>query len=87
MPTISIFFGIVRQMYWKDHPPGHIHVFHQGFEAFIVIDTGAVIGNRLRQRWPASGRVDLVAPDRAASELGSGRQNLPFERVPGADAP
>jgi hypothetical protein len=40
MPTISIFFGIVVQMYWRDHPPPHIHVFYQGFEALVAIDTG-----------------------------------------------
>lgn len=30
MPTISIFFGFVVQMYWDDHAPPHFHVFYQG---------------------------------------------------------
>jgi hypothetical protein len=38
MPTISIFFGIVVQMYWRDHPPPHIHVFYQGFEALFALE-------------------------------------------------
>jgi hypothetical protein len=25
MPTISIFFGIVVQMYWREHPPHGRH--------------------------------------------------------------
>ena len=47
MPTISIFFGIVVQMYWRDHPPAHIHVFYQGFEALVAIETGEIIGGAL----------------------------------------
>ncbi|HKN31591.1 MAG TPA: DUF4160 domain-containing protein [Roseiarcus sp.] len=31
MPTISVFFGIVVQMYWRDHPPAHVHAYYQGF--------------------------------------------------------
>jgi hypothetical protein len=50
MPTISIFFGIVVQMYWRDHPPPHIHVFYQGFEALVAIDNGEVIGGAAARR-------------------------------------
>jgi len=25
MPTISIFFGIIVQMNWRDHNPPHVH--------------------------------------------------------------
>jgi len=35
MPTISIFFGITVQMYWRDHPPPHVHVFYGGAEALL----------------------------------------------------
>jgi hypothetical protein len=47
VPTISIFFGIVVQMYWRDHPPPHVHVFYQGFEALVAIEDGETIGGRL----------------------------------------
>jgi hypothetical protein len=47
MPTIAIFYGIVVQMYWRDHAPPHIHVIYQGFEALVAIETGRVIGGKL----------------------------------------
>jgi len=25
MPTISVFYGIVIQMFWNDHAPPHFH--------------------------------------------------------------
>ena len=25
MPTLSVFCGIVIQMFWQDHPPPHFH--------------------------------------------------------------
>jgi hypothetical protein len=33
MPTIAIFYGIVIQMYWRDHGPPHVHAYYQGYEA------------------------------------------------------
>lgn len=86
MPTISIFLGFVVQMYWRDHPPPHVHVFYQGFEALIVIETGDVLAGglppgalRLIRAWVGRRRVELLAN----WERGNLRQ--PFERIPGAD--
>ncbi len=42
MPTLSIFFGIIIRMWHDDHPPPHIHVEYQGFEALVKIAAGAV---------------------------------------------
>jgi hypothetical protein len=39
MPTISVFFGIVVQMYWRDHAPPYVHAFYQGLEALVAIET------------------------------------------------
>ncbi|MFO7884061.1 MAG: DUF4160 domain-containing protein, partial [Desulfobacteraceae bacterium] len=25
MPTISVFYGIVIEMFWQEHPPPHFH--------------------------------------------------------------
>jgi Domain of unknown function (DUF4160) len=50
MPTIAIFYGIVIQMYWREHGPPHIHAIYQGFEALVAIETGEVIGGRLPPR-------------------------------------
>jgi hypothetical protein len=35
MPTISVFYGIVIQMFWRDHGPPHFHALYGGDEALI----------------------------------------------------
>ncbi len=51
MPTISMFFGFVVQMHWRvAHAPPHVHVFYQGFEALIAIETGEIIAGRTATR-------------------------------------
>jgi hypothetical protein len=42
MPILSVFFGIIVRMWHDDHPPPHIHVEYQGFEALVNIMTGDV---------------------------------------------
>jgi hypothetical protein len=86
MPTISIFFGIVVQMYWRDHPPPHMHVYYQGFEALISLERGEIIGGhlppavtRLIRAWIEERRVELMANWERA------RLNQPLQSVPGAD--
>jgi Domain of unknown function (DUF4160) len=54
MPTIPIFFGIIVQMYWRDHAPPHVHAFYQGQEALFAISSGDVIAGRLT---PAATRL------------------------------
>ena len=73
-------------MYWRDHPPPHMHVYYQGFEALVEIESGEVIGGslppaamRIIRSWVARRRVELLA------NWERGRQKVPFERVPGAD--
>jgi hypothetical protein len=86
MPTISIFFGITVQMYWRDHPPPHIHVFYGGAEALIAIETGEVLGGglppgalRLVRAWIAEKR-DLLR-----ANWNRARQRSLLEQIPGAD--
>jgi hypothetical protein len=86
MPTISMFFGFIVQMYWRDHPPPHVHVFYQGFEALVEIETGEIIAGDLPR-----GALRVIRPwiERRRPELRAnwerGRLRRPFERVPGAD--
>ena len=68
MPVISIFFGIVVQGYFDDHPPAYFHASCQDFEAFIAIDTGEVIHGKLRKKaarivpqWALDHRAELMA--------------------------
>ncbi len=86
MPTISIFFGIIVQMYWRDHAPPHIHVFYQGTEALIAIEDGSVLagsiprpGLRIVREWIEKRREELTA------NWQRGRLREPFEQIPGAD--
>jgi hypothetical protein len=50
MPTIAIFFGIIVHMWHDDHPPPHIHVEYQGFEALVTIETGLVSQGELPRK-------------------------------------
>ena len=43
MPTISSFYGILIQMFWRDHAPPHFHVLYAEYEALIDIKTLDVI--------------------------------------------
>ncbi|MGE0714202.1 MAG: DUF4160 domain-containing protein [Alphaproteobacteria bacterium] len=86
MPTISVFFGIVVQMYYRDHPPPHVHAIYQGFEALVEIETGAIIGGRLpgpaalmMRDWVVAHRSELTA------NWARCRMLQPLEKVPGAD--
>ncbi|BBK35108.1 hypothetical protein STAQ_01860 [Allostella sp. ATCC 35155] len=86
MPTVAIFFGIVVQMYYRDHPPPHVHAYYQGFEALIAVETGETIAGALPAKaarivadWVLARRVELLANwDRA-------RRHEPLLQVPGAD--
>jgi hypothetical protein len=55
MPTISVFYGIIIQMYWQDHEPAHFHVRYGGDQAVIAIESVQVMRGRLPSR-----ALDLV---------------------------
>jgi hypothetical protein len=38
MPTISIFYGIVVQMFHRDHGPPHLHAKYHGSETQVISD-------------------------------------------------
>ena len=50
MPILSVFFGIIVRMWHDDHPPPHVHVEYQGFEAFVEIRTGEISEGRLPRK-------------------------------------
>lgn len=86
MPTISIFFGIIIQMHWRDHAPPHLHAWYQGQEALISLATGEVLAGHMRrkplrivQEWIEEHREELMA------NWARGERHEPFEMVPGAD--
>lgn len=50
MPTISMFYGILIQMFWNDHAPPHFHALYAEDEAVIDIRTLAVLEGSLPRR-------------------------------------
>ena len=45
MPEVSRFLGVVIAIYFRDHPPPHLHAVYGEFEATIEIRTGLVSGD------------------------------------------
>jgi hypothetical protein len=67
MPTLSIFYGIVIQMFWDDHAPPHFHATYAGDEALINIHTLGVIAGWLPRQamilvleWAQEHRAELL---------------------------
>lgn len=50
MPIISQFFGIIIQMFWREHAPPHFHALYGEHEARIDIRTLEVICGSLPKR-------------------------------------
>lgn len=50
MPTISMFYGIIIQMFWNDHKPPHFHCTYGEYEAVIDIRTLALLEGKLPRR-------------------------------------
>jgi len=50
MPTISVFYGIVIQMFFRDHLPPHFHIKYAGSEATFDIKRLALIDGNLPPR-------------------------------------
>jgi hypothetical protein len=67
MPTISVFYGILIQMFWRDHAPPHFHALYAEDEALIDIRTLEVIQGSLPKRalalvleWAYEHRAELT---------------------------
>ena len=71
MPSISMFYGIIVYLYFKDnrqHNTPHIHVRYQEDEAIVAIPGGEVIdgsipGNKMKllEAWIEIHKDELVA--------------------------
>ena len=67
MPTISMFYGVVIQMFWNDHAPPHFHALYGEYEAIVSIETLQVLRGGLPRRalamvleWAQDHRVELM---------------------------
>jgi len=82
MPVISMFFGIVVRMYYREYGPAHFHAEYSGREAAFVLDGSTLRGHlgsrraeRLVRLWARRHHAELEANWRRA---GSGEPLLPI---------
>ncbi|HAU0031598.1 TPA: DUF4160 domain-containing protein [Legionella pneumophila] len=50
MPTISMFYGILIQMFWNDHAPPHFHACYGEYKGIIDINTLRMLEGDLPRR-------------------------------------
>lgn len=67
MPTISVFYGILIQMFWDDHAPPPFHALYAEYEVLIDIKTLEIVrGNMLKRvlalilEWASEHRLELL---------------------------
>ena len=67
MPTISVFYGIVIQMFWNEHAPPHFHALYGEHEALIDLRDLSVMRGSLPRRamalvieWATDHRDDIM---------------------------
>jgi len=67
MPTISIFYGIMIQMFWDDHAPPHFHALYGEYEAIININSLEIIKGFMPKRalalvleWATEHQIELL---------------------------
>lgn len=67
MPTISVFYGIVIQMFWGDHAPPHFHALYAEYEILVNIQTLEVMKGTMPKRalalileWASEHRSELL---------------------------
>jgi len=68
MPIISVFFGIIIRMFYKEHEPAHFHAEYQGQQGKFGLDGMMMVGNirsrtalGLIARWASLHRGELEA--------------------------
>ena len=76
MPTISFFYGIVIQMFWRDHGPPHFHALYGDDEVLIDLRNLRVMRGSLPRRamalvleWADENRVELMEDWNLSSQL------------------
>jgi DNA mismatch repair ATPase MutS len=86
MPTISMFFGILIKMYYREHNPPHFHAYYQGFEAIFDIKSSSKTHGKFPKRaenivseWAKDYKKELLEDWNLATE------EKPLRKIPGAD--
>ena len=68
LPTISMFFGIIIKMYYREHNPPHFHAEYQGFKAVFSIENGEMTAGKrfpdkakkIIKEWALEHKKDLL---------------------------
>jgi hypothetical protein len=67
VPTISVFYGIVIQIFWNEHAPPHFHALYGEHEALIDLRDLSVMRGSLPRRamalvieWATDHRDDIM---------------------------
>ena len=50
MPTISVFYGLLIQMYFREHAPPHFHVRYGDYKAVVDIQKLEITEGKLPRR-------------------------------------
>ena len=82
MPTISTFYGILIQIFWREHGPPHFHALYAEHEALIDIRTLEVLqGNLPKRAFAAGAGMGLGAPGRIDGGLGPVQPHADAEEI------
>lgn len=86
MPTLSVFYGIVIQMFRREHPPPHFHALYGEYEALIDLRDLRVLRGGLPRRamalvleWAAEHRDELMEDWNLCSRLQTPRPIEPLK--------
>lgn len=68
MPVVSVFFGIVIRMFYREHGVAHFHAEYQGQQATFTLEGDLLAGalssrtaRRLIKEWAVAHRIELQA--------------------------
>jgi len=86
MPTISVFYGIVIQMFWQDHAPPHFHALYAEHEALIDLRDLRVMRGSLPRRamalvleWATEHRNELMEDWNLCNQLQTPKPIAPLK--------
>ena len=86
MPTISMFYGIIIQMFWDDHAPPHFHALYAEYEVMINITTLEIIKGSMPRRalalvleWASLHRAALLEDWKLCDQHQSPKKIPPLE--------
>ncbi|MEO5934713.1 MAG: DUF4160 domain-containing protein [Duganella sp.] len=86
MPTISAFYGLIIQMFFKDHAPPHFHVKYAEYKAIIDIKGLSLIEGKLPRRalslvldWAELHQVERLADWQLCQDMQNPKPIAPLE--------